>query len=204
MVSLLRARDQTGLRYKGARTGSLFLDPAAQLLIDLAERCSGLPALALADNRSHLKQRLLAMKSALRLLVPPLCKVNSSGSSALLLLITASVAQVPTHAWERQWGEMQLTHPMEISLMNTLKLSALVASAATGLLTGAPVSHQAQVPYSTIAGHTMAVPPDTQASALTMESVVKWEQAWTNVVHRAKAFPERRRTQNRKQSWWTA
>ena len=65
------------------------------LLIDLAGQCSGLPvrALALADNRSHLKRRLLAMKS-----FRPRFAVMQGvvlGSSAVFLLVTASVAQVP-------------------------------------------------------------------------------------------------------------
>ena len=100
------------------------------LLIDLAERCSGLPvrALALADNRSHLKQRLLAMRS-----LRPRFAVTQGvflGSSALFLFVTACIAQVPARTERMVDSEddsrKQWTHTAIQSIEHTTPFDTLL------------------------------------------------------------------------------
>jgi beta-lactamase regulating signal transducer with metallopeptidase domain len=72
--------------------------PYGTLLIDLAERCSGLRigAPALADTSSHLEQRLLAMNSTSSRY--PLLRAGALGTLALVALVAACEAKLPTSA----------------------------------------------------------------------------------------------------------
>lgn len=66
------------------------------LLIDLAERCSGLPVgvPALADTSSHLEQRLLAMNTSSSRFAH--LRAGVLGACALLALLAACEAKLPT------------------------------------------------------------------------------------------------------------
>ena len=72
--------------------------PYGTLLIDLAERCSGLRigAPALADTSSHLEQRLLAMKNTSSRF--PHLRAASLGAIAIVAIIAACEAKLPTSA----------------------------------------------------------------------------------------------------------
>jgi beta-lactamase regulating signal transducer with metallopeptidase domain len=68
------------------------------LLIDLAGRCSGfrVGATALADERSHLERRLLAMNA--NRIRRPLLRAGALGTAAALALLAACEAKMPTAA----------------------------------------------------------------------------------------------------------
>jgi hypothetical protein len=72
--------------------------PYGTLLIDLAERCSGLPAgmPALADTSSHLEQRLLAMNTSSSRFAH--LRAGALGGCAVLAVLAACEAKLPTSA----------------------------------------------------------------------------------------------------------
>ena len=72
--------------------------PYGALLIDLAERCSGLPvgAPALADTSSHLEQRLLAMNTSSSRFAR--LRAGALGTCAVLAMLAACEAKLPTSA----------------------------------------------------------------------------------------------------------
>ena len=97
MLSRLRLAVELDCDARVLRRG-VALRPYGILLIDLAERCSGLRfgAAALADTSSHLEQRLLAMHTPSSRFTR--LRAGALGACALLALVAACEARLPTSA----------------------------------------------------------------------------------------------------------